>query len=110
MLTLQTASGTEVVPGTNEEAKIANLVARRSIILALVGSTPEGNDSVDEILANGYLGAVKLWLNDTLKGTVGTFFSPSPHVPTLSFLWIVLHFVLVGAVISLLRVYSYLLL
>mmetsp|Transcript_27438 Transcript_27438/g.65869 ORF Transcript_27438/g.65869 Transcript_27438/m.65869 type:complete len:746 (+) Transcript_27438:1751-3988(+) len=61
----------EVVPGSNEEAKIANLVARRSIILALVGSTPEGNTSVDQILANGYLGAVKLWLNDILKGTVG---------------------------------------
>ena len=73
MFTLQTASGTEVVPGSNEEAKIGNLVARRSIILALVGSTPEGNASVDQILANGYLGTVKLWLNDILKGTVGTF-------------------------------------
>jgi hypothetical protein len=73
------ASGIENVPGSDEKAKIACLIARRSIILALVGSTPEGNSSVDQILAAGYLGTVKLWLNDILKETVGEFATACLH-------------------------------
>jgi hypothetical protein len=67
----QMASGTESVAGDDIERTKAILVSRRCIILALVGSTPVGNTSLDLILQNGYLSSVKLWMDDILSGSVG---------------------------------------
>ena len=56
--------------------KNAILISRRSTIVTIIGSTPIENSTLDTVLQNGYLGTVKLWMDDILRGTVGTFPSP----------------------------------
>jgi hypothetical protein len=53
------------------ETRKAILIARRSVILALVGPTTPNNVSVDRILMNGYLSTVKSWMDDVLTGSIG---------------------------------------
>jgi hypothetical protein len=51
--------------------KNAALAQRRCIILAIVGSTPSSNDSLSQILQNGFLRTIKSWLEEILNGSVG---------------------------------------
>lgn len=67
------AASVDNIPGdeTDLNKKKAILECRRCIILAIVGATPATNPSLPRILSNGYLGIVKNWLDDILKGSVG---------------------------------------
>lgn len=67
------ASSVDSVSGDNVETKKAILVARRAMILALIGATPISNSSLDIILQNGYLSTVKKWMDDCVSGSVGEF-------------------------------------
>uniref|UniRef100_A0A7S4AAD9 RRM domain-containing protein n=2 Tax=Pseudo-nitzschia australis TaxID=44445 RepID=A0A7S4AAD9_9STRA len=65
-----TSNNTESIAGDSNN-KNAILISRRSTIVTIIGSTPIENSTLDTVLQNGYLGAVKLWMDDILKGTVG---------------------------------------
>jgi hypothetical protein len=73
------------MPGDEPQSKIAALVSRRCIVLALVGSTPCGNSSLSAVLQNGYLSTVKLWMDDTLSGKVGEFIAAAMSFHTFCF-------------------------
>lgn len=49
------------------------LEQRRCILLAIVGTTPPSSPSVSRLLSQGYLSHVKVWLDDILTGSVGTY-------------------------------------
>lgn len=65
------ASSLDSIPSGDVETRKAILIARRSVVLALVGSTTPDNVSVDRILINGYLSTTKSWMDDILNGSVG---------------------------------------
>lgn len=70
---LQKASGIDVVPGVDENQKNFVLELRRVLVLSLVGGTARSNPSLDRVLGETeYLSNVKDWLEDTLKGNIGT--------------------------------------
>jgi hypothetical protein len=71
LLLRQMASSLDSIPSGDVETKKAILISRRSIILALVGSTPPSIASLDRILINGYLSTAKNWMDDVLVGSVG---------------------------------------
>jgi len=60
------------IPGNIDlEAKAAMLAQRRSVLLAIVGSTSSSSETVRTVLSNGFLGVVKSWLDDVLSSVVG---------------------------------------
>ena len=60
------------IPGNIDlEAKAAMLAQRRSVLLAIVGSTSSSSEAVRTVLSNGFLGVVKSWLDDVLNSVVG---------------------------------------
>jgi hypothetical protein len=65
------ASSLDGIAGETIESKKEILVSRRCIILALVGSTPIDTNALNIILTEGYLNAVKYWMDDILSGSVG---------------------------------------
>ena len=70
------ASGIENIVGGDDGVRTECLVMRRSMILALVGSSSTDNSALAQILLDGFLGTVKAWLNDILKGSAGKLLSP----------------------------------
>jgi hypothetical protein len=69
------ASSLDSIHEEDPDAKKAVLVTRRCIILGLVGATPASNPSLGSILQQGYLNAVKQWMDEILHGSVGELFS-----------------------------------
>jgi hypothetical protein len=51
--------------------KRAVVEQRRCILLAIIGSTPDTNPTMNTILSNGFLDVVKSWLDDILNGAIG---------------------------------------
>lgn len=64
------AAATATISGDSDEQK-AVLAQRRGIILVIIGSTASSNDSLTQILENGFLKTVKSWLDEILSGSVG---------------------------------------
>ncbi|VEU41305.1 unnamed protein product [Pseudo-nitzschia multistriata] len=61
-----TVSGSKEISNQN-----AVFISRRSVILTVVGATPTENSTLAAVLQNDYLGVVKQWMDDILRGTVG---------------------------------------
>jgi len=55
----------------DDENKTKILIQRRSIILALIGSTDVDSVFLKAILDDGYLGWVKSWIDDVLNNKIG---------------------------------------
>lgn len=66
----QLAAATATISGDSAAQK-AVLAQRRSIILVIIGSTTSSNDSLTQVLENGFLKTVKSWLDEILNGSVG---------------------------------------
>ena len=64
------AAATATISGDSDVQK-AVLAQRRGIILVIIGSTASSNDSLTQILENGFLKTVKSWLDEILNGSVG---------------------------------------
>ena len=60
------------IPGELDlDKKRAVVEQRRCILLAVIGSTPDTNPTMNTILSNGLLDVVKSWLDDILNGAIG---------------------------------------
>jgi hypothetical protein len=69
----QRAENLDKLQTMSEEMEVATITQRRCILLALVGATDENSPSLSQLLSNGYLSHVKLWLDDILSGSKGEF-------------------------------------
>lgn len=47
------------------------MVQRRTILLAVAAGTPADSPTLESVIAEGYLNAVKIWLDDVLQHSVG---------------------------------------
>jgi len=71
---LQKVESIDKITGeASAEIKQKTLDYRRCIILAIVGATPTENPSLELVLSDGYLAAVKLWLDNVLSTPEGMF-------------------------------------
>jgi hypothetical protein len=68
---LQKTESLDTVPEVSGDLKKAVLEQRRCILLAVVGSASESSPSLERVLSDGFLGAVKVWLDQVLDGSVG---------------------------------------
>ena len=60
------------IPGELDlDKKRAVVEQRRCILLAIIGSTPDTNPTMNAILSNGFIDIVKSWLDDILNGAIG---------------------------------------
>lgn len=55
----------------SDDMKKNLMVQRRTILLAAVAGTPGDSPALEKIIAEGYLNAVKTWLDDILQHSVG---------------------------------------
>ena len=78
---------TEKVTPDTDDPKKNLMVQRRSILLAVVAGTPADSPTLEKVLAEGYLNAVKIWLDDVLEHAVGksiTAYCTKDHFAGLS--------------------------
>lgn len=54
-----------------EDVKKATLVQRRALLLAVAAGTPQESPSMTQLLSEGYVHEVKVWLDDILSESVG---------------------------------------
>ncbi len=61
----------EKISPDSDEQKKSLMVQRRTILLAVVAGTPADSPILSRIIDEGYLSAVKMWLDDVLQHFVG---------------------------------------
>lgn len=59
--------------GTTAQQKRDLYIQRRAILLSIMGATPSNNIALRNVLANGALFVVKVWLGDIMRKQVGEF-------------------------------------
>jgi hypothetical protein len=61
----------EKIGPDSDEQKKNRMIQRRTILLAVVAGTPADSPTLSRIIDEGYLSAVKIWLDDVLQNSVG---------------------------------------
>lgn len=61
-----------ILPDSDVQKK-SLMVQRRTILLAIVAGTPADSPTLERVVAQGYLNAVKIWLDDVLERSIGKF-------------------------------------
>lgn len=59
-----------ITPDCDDQKKTL-MIQRRTILLAIVAGTPADSPTLERVIAEGYLNAVKIWLDDVLQNSAG---------------------------------------